>query len=373
MTKILIIEDEALLRQEVADWLTFEDYEVRTAEDGVAGVEAALSYLPDLIICDITMPRLDGYGVLLELRANPVTISIPFIFVTARAAHEDIRKGMASGADDYITKPFTRLELFQAIESRLQKKTAYEQERQSEIEHLQDAVTHEREQRLVKAKLVAMFSHDFRNPLTTILASNNLLTNYAERMDESRRLAHLSRIDASVRQLIQMLDDMLLIMQMDTGNVNFNPAPLNVEALFQPIVGEFQAIYGETHRITFESHFSGNIFADIRLLRPVAANLISNAIKYSPLGSEVRVVLDSVEDNFTFTVQDQGIGIPEADQARLFTAFRRGSNVGNVSGTGLGLAIVEQAVELHAGSIRVTSQIGLGTTMTVMIPIYAPS
>src|SRR5690349_8908794 len=117
MTKILVIEDEKILREEVADWLMLEDYEAMSAEDGIAGVEAAFRHLPDLIICDITMPRLDGHGVLLELRANSTTADIPFIFVTARASYEDVRTGMDLGADDYITKPFTRLELLTAIQT----------------------------------------------------------------------------------------------------------------------------------------------------------------------------------------------------------------------------------------------------------------
>src|SRR5476651_644800 len=102
MTKLLLIEDEAILRGEVAEWLTFEGYDVISAEDGVVGVEYATRDLPDLIISDITMPRLDGYGVLLEMHSNSATAHIPFILVTARASHDDIRHGMDMGADDYI-------------------------------------------------------------------------------------------------------------------------------------------------------------------------------------------------------------------------------------------------------------------------------
>jgi CheY-like chemotaxis protein len=97
MPKILVIEDETILREEVAEWLTLEDYEAITAENGMAGLEAAFRLRPDLIACDITMPLLDGYGVLLELNTNPATADIPFIFVTARAAHEDMRRGMDLG------------------------------------------------------------------------------------------------------------------------------------------------------------------------------------------------------------------------------------------------------------------------------------
>src|SRR5579871_5170745 len=117
MTKILVIEDDAELLNEVIDWLTFEDYEVLSAPDGVVGVEYATRLLPDLIISDITMPQLDGYGVLVEVRSNPATATTPFIFITARASHEDIRQGMTLGADDYVTKPFTRRELLQTVQS----------------------------------------------------------------------------------------------------------------------------------------------------------------------------------------------------------------------------------------------------------------
>ncbi|HVU10350.1 MAG TPA: ATP-binding protein [Phototrophicaceae bacterium] len=373
MTRILIIEDETLLREEVMDWLTFEGYEVIGAKDGVDGVETAFRYHPELVISDITMPRLDGYGVLLELRSNPMTAAIPFIFVTARAAHDDVRKGMASGADDYITKPFTRNELLQAIESRLQKKEGEIQKKEGEISDLQAALVAEREQRLLKGKLVAMFSHDFRNPLTSILSSSNLLRNYSDRMDEKRRAEHLFRIEASVKQLIQMLDDMLLVSQMDSGNLSYTPKILNSEEFLEEIVNEFQAIYVNSYDIALENQFSGTMLADPRLLRPVVVNLLSNAIKYSPSGSEITVTSTRDHEQFVLTVADHGIGIPEEDQMRLFEAFQRGSNVGQISGTGLGLAIVKQAIGLHGGSIRVESKVNVGTKMMVSLPVGAQS
>ena len=158
MIKILLIEDEAPLRGEVAEWLTFEDYEVIKAADGIAGVEAVFRYQPDLILCDIMMPKLDGYGVLLETNANPATVATPFIFMTARASHDDLREGMSSGADDYITKPFTRQELLHAIQNQLEKRTAREQYHQNQIQQVEQALANEQEKRLVKAKLVGMFS-----------------------------------------------------------------------------------------------------------------------------------------------------------------------------------------------------------------------
>jgi EAL domain-containing protein (putative c-di-GMP-specific phosphodiesterase class I)/ActR/RegA family two-component response regulator len=121
MTKILIIEDEEAVRENILDLLEAEDFETIGAADGRIGVNLAISEVPDLILCDMMMPQLDGYGVLTILRQNPITTTIPFIFLTAKAAKSDFRQGMNMGADDYITKPFTRAELLSAIINRLEK------------------------------------------------------------------------------------------------------------------------------------------------------------------------------------------------------------------------------------------------------------
>ena len=369
MAKILVIDDETILRTEMVEWLTFEGHEVVGAENGLIGVEKATQWMPDLIICDVTMPYLDGFGVLLEVHSNPNMTHIPFIFVTARATHDDIRYGMNLGADDYITKPFTRTQLFEAVRTQLDKYATREQIYQQELVQLKEALTEEHEQRLLKARLVAMFSHDFRNPLATILSSKNLLTDYADRMDRAKRLTHYNRIETSVRQLVQMLDDMLIVSQMETGNLNFKPEELDVGALLQQIIEEFQATHGESHALVFENQVSFTSMADTRLLRQIASNLISNAIKYSPRGSTVRVSLEQQDENYLFVIQDQGIGISNEDQKRLFEAFQRGRNVGEISGTGLGLAIVKLAVELYGGAIHMESVINQGTTLFVTLPM----
>src|SRR5690606_30756005 len=127
------------------------------------------------------------------------------------------------------------------------------------------------------------------------------------------------------------------------------------EPFFRHIVEEFQIIHAETHTFRMENRFNDPMMADPRLLRQIAANLISNAVKYSPEGSEVSVTLGYQQGQFLFSVRDEGIGIPESDQAELFSVFHRGSNVGSISGTGLGLTIVKQAVELHQGALHVES------------------
>lgn len=369
MTKILVIEDEKPLREEIIEWLSFEDFEVVGASDGIEGVKTAVRELPNLIICDITMPNLDGYGVLLELQSNPLTEHIPFIFLTARAAREDIRHGMSIGADDYLTKPFARTELLQAIQRQIEKKAGLQKRYQQQVDMIQQALLEEREQRLLKSRLVAMFSHDFRNPLSVIMTSNSLLRNYTDRMNPSQRATHFDRIEVSVRQLLQMLDDMLMVAQMESGRFQFMPETLDLSGYIEQILDEFRYVYAGDRFYLCDSRVEHSVDVDPRLMRQIISNLVSNGSKYSPDGSTVTVTLDIIDQNIVVGVCDQGIGIPPEDQPYLFEAFRRASNAENTPGTGLGLAIVKQAVDLHGGSITFESQLGVGTVFTVTIPL----
>ena len=121
MKRILLIEDDVALRENTAELLELSDYTVSTAPNGKIGIQKAKAETPDLIICDIMMPEIDGYGVLEAVASDPLTSNIPFIFLSAKTEHKEIRKGMDMGADDYLTKPFEELELLSAVESRLAK------------------------------------------------------------------------------------------------------------------------------------------------------------------------------------------------------------------------------------------------------------
>ena len=142
MKKILVVEDTAAVREEILDLLRFEGFDVIGAEDGLFGVQRAREFLPDLIICDILMPGLDGYGVLEALRKEPVTAMIPFLFLTAKAAKEDIRQGMEFGADDYLTKPFYTEELLAAISARLARQATVNTQHEQKLEDLRGNITH---------------------------------------------------------------------------------------------------------------------------------------------------------------------------------------------------------------------------------------
>lgn len=142
MTKVLIIEDNNDIRENVVEILELSGYDVTAAENGKKGVEIALSYQPDIVLCDIMMPEMDGYDVLRTLNQNHDTQATPFIFLTAKAERTDVRRGMELGADDYLTKPFDDVELLRAIESRLKRKQVHQMFYGKSAEQLNDALIH---------------------------------------------------------------------------------------------------------------------------------------------------------------------------------------------------------------------------------------
>jgi signal transduction histidine kinase len=369
MAKILVIDDEALLRDEVADWLEFEGNDVLTAENGQVGLELATQVVPGLIICDIAMPELDGYGVLLEVRSNPKLNAIPFIFLTASSTYEAMRYGMNLGADDYLTKPFKRTDLLNAVQTRLQKFSEQQDVAQEQLSAVRLAFEDEKHKRLLQSRLVAMFSHDFRNPLASILSSAELIKKYEDRLSAERKKDHLDRISGSVRLLLQMLDDMLMIAEMEHGQLKYHPQPVDIDRFVSETVEEFRLIYGDSHVFVLETTFSDVIQSDPKLLRQILNNLLSNAVKYSSSGSTVRVYLQATPRGLELCVSDEGLGIAEEDQKHLFEAFYRASNVTEQRGTGLGLPIVKEAIGLCGGDIRVISKVNEGSTFVIELPL----
>lgn len=368
MAQILVIEDEEHIRSELTDWLHFEGYAVCEAADGQQGIKAAKAYKPDLILCDIAMPMMNGHEVLVELRSDPLLRQTPFVFLTAAAGREAMRKGMNMGADDYLTKPFTHAEVMRAVEARLQQKSLHEAEVDAQRELFDSALSEERERFLLKSRLVAMLSHDFRNALALVLSASGMLRNYGDRMSPERIGNQLDLIDGSVHLLLQMLDDMLVIAEMDEGHLSFKPELVDVAALAEKLVQEARLIHGQTHEILFRCDVAAPLWLDPKLLRHILTNLVSNAVKYSPPATIVTIELTEQRDGVHLCVADQGIGIPQDAVEHLFDPFYRAANARGAKGTGLGLTIVKQAVDLHEGKIAVTDNDGRGTRFLITFP-----
>ncbi len=235
--------------------------------------------------------------------------------------------------------------------------------------HLRQMLEREMEMNELKSRFVSMAAHDLRNPLAVIQSAVGMLHDYYDRLSEEQKQSKFDSIQASIKVMVEMLDDILTLGKAESGKFRFEPAPLDVVAFCQDMVAEIRQAAGTARPIVFSSRGDcGTAYMDAKLLRHIVGNLLSNALKYSPEDSTVSFAIDCGSDQITFRVQDNGIGIPEADQRRLFEAFHRASNAGHIPGTGLGLAIVKQTVELHGGAVAFESQEGVGTTFTVTLP-----
>jgi PAS domain S-box-containing protein len=243
--------------------------------------------------------------------------------------------------------------------------------RRKQLDEIRLALEREQELSSLKTRFFSMASHEFRTPLSTVLAAAQLLENSQVTWENTeKRLRNLHRIQDSVRNMVQLLDDILTINRAETGKLAFNPQPLNLALYCQHFVEEMQINTGTQNPISFRTQGKSiSVYLDEKLLRSTLANLLSNAIKYSPQGGNVDLSLEFRSTSVAIEVKDCGIGISPADLDRLFEPFHRGKNVRTIPGTGLGLVVVKKCVDLHQGTIEITSTVSIGTTCLVVIPL----
>lgn len=231
----------------------------------------------------------------------------------------------------------------------------------------------ERERNMLKNRLTSMISHEFRNPLTVVLSSSGLLQDFFDVISPEKRRYHLSQIDTQVRRLVALLDEILMLGKMEHPEHKLRRTDIGLREFVRNCIRDVQAT-AQDHTLTFTTEGTDDrLQLDVTLMRQVFDNLLTNAVKYSPDGGEVRVHLDCCCDTVRIEVSDDGIGIPKQDLPRLFEPFYRAGNIRQIPGTGLGLAIVKRCVELHGGRIFVESEIGHGTTFTIELPRTSPA
>ncbi|HWB92974.1 MAG TPA: PAS domain-containing sensor histidine kinase, partial [Puia sp.] len=236
-------------------------------------------------------------------------------------------------------------------------------------EDLGRALTRERELNEMKSRFVTLASHEFKTPLSVILSSTNLIEKYNGPETAGNRLRHIQRIKSNVDNLKQLLNDFLSLEKLEEGIVRNDPARTDLVRMAEEAMQDMEEIRKEGQRVELEvSGTAREITVDPHLLRNVLNNLLSNAIKYSPAGSLIRCRVEYARDIVRFAVSDQGIGIPEEEQAHLFERFFRARNTAGISGTGLGLSIVKRYLDLMGGGILVESKPGAGTTFTIILP-----
>lgn len=240
---------------------------------------------------------------------------------------------------------------------------------------IRNALSKEKELAELQSQIITTISHEFRTPLTTIRSSSDLLKCYSQNWTEEKKLKHFQRIEDAVEHMSNLLSDVILIGQAEAGQLKFNPTQVDLENWCREMIDDWQLSLGNQvdegspQIIVSVQGNATQANLDEKLLRQILTNLLSNAVKFSPKTGTVHFDLVCQEEQAIFCIKDKGIGIPKDEQEQVFDSFYRASNTGTIEGTGAGLAITKKCVELHQGQITVDSEVGVGTTFRVKLPL----
>lgn len=236
----------------------------------------------------------------------------------------------------------------------------------AEETELRASVRREREVGVMKGRFVSMVSHEFRTPLTAIMASSELLRHYHARLSEEEKFEELNAIEREVERLTRMIDDVITLGEADATGLECRPESFVLRDLLREIADRALLAAGRSNEITVHgTQDFDRVTGDPRLIELAVGNVVGNAVKYSRPGEPVEVAVKLESDMLAITVIDRGIGVPEDEVESLGRPFYRAANAGRIGGTGLGLAIARSAVEAHGGALTVDSVLGRGTTVTM--------
>jgi PAS domain S-box-containing protein len=232
------------------------------------------------------------------------------------------------------------------------------------------AIEKEKELNELKSKFISVASHEFRTPLSTILASSESLGSYWDRMTAEQRELRFSKIRQQVEHLNKYIGEMLHLTRLQAKEYLLDPVKFDMVELFKTTIEEFRNIGSKNDRFDFESPKGPlNVYLDKNEIAKVLNNLITNALKYSEADMLISVKLNSDNNSVYFSIKDKGIGIGKTDMKHLLEPFFRASNAGNIPGTGLGLNIVKEAIDRHKGTLTVKSKLNAGSEFIVQLPL----
>lgn len=362
IAKVLIIEDEPFVRSNIQQLLQLADFETVVAQDGNEGVELAKKEIPDLIICDVMMPKMNGYEVLEALREEQSTENIPLIFLTARADRSDFRQGMDLGADDYVAKPFTVDELLNAVNTRLEKRAAVQRHTERQLEELRSNITFS-------------LPHELRTPLNGIMVSADLLKQLKDNIEAEELEEIAESILISAQRLNHLTQNFLLyaeleIISSNPEKVKFLRHPTAVSSV-QPLLTELGMIKAQELEREADLKLDlkdAKVNMEERYLSKILDELIDNAFKFSPAGSWVEISSKIAEEMCIIEVRDRGRGMnPEqVEKIGAYMQFQR--RMYEQQGSGFGLTLVKRIIELHGGKLNIKSVENQYTTVQISLP-----
>lgn len=362
--RILLVDDNADLRTYVASLLERAYGTVVLASNGKEAIELARATPPDLVLSDVMMPEMDGFGLVRELRADARTRAVPIILLSARAGHEATVEGIDSGADDYLVKPFSARELMARVQGQLEmsRVRADVWRERGHIEELQHSLA-------ARDEFISVSSHELRTPLTSLriqIESLLLITEGGQReLAMSRLTTKLGLALRQVDRMTRLVETLLDASQIAMTGLDLSLGEVDLANLVRMVAARFDDDARASKSRIEVSSIPVRGRWDTSRLEQVITSVLSNAVKYAP-GTVIQVAVDVDGDDARVTVRDTGMGIPPEALERVFGRFERAVSSGSYGGFGVGLFLARQIVEAHGGTIRASATAASGGTTIVM-------
>ncbi len=343
MYKILIIDDEKNIRLSIQEILRFTGYDVDTADNGLNGWKKIQENTYDLVLCDVMMPEMDGFGLLAKLKKEN-NFTVPFIFLTAKAQYDDLRTGMNLGADDYIFKPFKSKDLIEAIESRLSKR--------SKLLHSLDAKSQELEK-----TIGLLVGHEFNTPMNGIMSFTKMIRENASKLDDEELTKFSKYLDQSTMRLFNTFRKVRLLLQLQNQSDTSIDTSIKTSAypLLENVAAKTASIYKRETDLCLSPYPDTPITIDKELLETVLTEVIDNSFKFSETGNLVTISCSIQDDYYIVKIEDDGnrIKAEELNKYEPFKQFNREHY--EQQGLGVGLALVKVILKLCGGELLFTN------------------
>jgi len=361
---ILIVDDDDTLRSLLHDLLVRDGYQVLSASNGSDALAEMSKRRPDAIIADIMMPNMDGYTFYEAVHQRSEWLSIPFIFLTAKGEHEDIMRGKAMGAEDYLLKPFASQDLLVILKARIKRSAA--------IQNAMKADTNQ-----LKEQIIGILGHELRTPLTFISGYTDLALANAAQLPNQEFRKFLSGIKYGSDRLMKLIMDLLMVFEIQSNIVaqNFDAQPeqgAELKALITGIIAEHRQ-EAQQKGLQLDVQLPETL-PPVNIARTLFHNalsrLISNGIKFTATDNgHVSVTAEATPDQLKIQISDNGVGMTQEEVGLLFEPFRQiNRDEMEQQGLGIGLYIAQQLIRLHKGDIAVSSRPGFGSRFTIQLP-----
>lgn len=367
MIKVLVIEDEIPLLEDLMEMLRFVDYETNGATNGEDGIKIATDWQPDVILCDVMMPGIDGFEVLQRIRTIEATSHVPFIFLTALGDRNSQRHGMGMGADDFIAKPFTTAELLSSINARVKRQTNMTEISEARLER-------------TKQQLARMVTHELRTPLISINTVVEVISRQITQLSPTELAELLQTITIGSKRLTHRVEQLVYITQLESGMLSKDV--ISNDGLPMPTWDLLVASINMARRFAYRQHANVDVKTQERdpnahvicnppALKQSFAEIIANALTFAPENSTVYVGQWVAQDGIWISIADNGCGIDETQLRHALRPFEQvNRDKQEQQGIGLGLTLAQRIIDAHSGKLTIRSVVGKGTQVMINLPIY---